>query len=57
MIAQSRVAIEAMRTGLVEELAPSDLTGVENVGVVLEHTVREIGLAQVLPDILCRGEP
>src|ERR1700730_4800563 len=42
--------------GLVEELSPSGLTGVENVGVVLEHPVGEIGLAQILPDVLRRVE-
>ena len=31
---------------------PGFLTGVENVGVGLEHAVGEIGLAQVLPDVL-----
>jgi len=42
--------------GLVEELLPSVLAGIENVGVALEHPVGEIGLAQVLPDVLRRVE-
>jgi hypothetical protein len=40
--------------GLVEELLPSVLAGIENVVVALEHPVGEIGLAQVLPDVFGR---
>src|SRR5215831_13549049 len=43
-------------SGLVDELLPSFLAGIKNVGVGLEHAVGEIGLAQVLPDVLSRVE-
>jgi hypothetical protein len=42
--------------GLVEELLPGVLVGIENVVVALEHPVGEIGLAQVLPDVFDRIE-
>ena len=42
--------------GLVEELLPGFLTGIEKVGIALEDAVGEIGLAQVLPDVLDRIE-
>src|SRR6266705_3974350 len=42
--------------GLVDELSPGVLAGIENVVVALEHPVGEIGLAQVLPDVFSRIE-
>src|SRR6202521_1533607 len=42
--------------GLVEQLLPGVLAGIEYVVVALEHPVGEIGLAQVLPDVFGRIE-
>src|ERR1700674_362725 len=42
--------------GLVEQLLPGFLAGIENVVVAFEHPVGEIGLAQVLPDVFGRIE-
>jgi hypothetical protein len=52
MIAQSRVATEAIRPVSLRSFLPSLLTGIENVGVAPERPVGEIGLAKVLPDVL-----
>src|SRR6266851_4466132 len=41
---------------LGEKFSPSVLAGVEDGGVIREHAVAEIGLAQILPDVLGRVE-
>jgi transposase-like zinc-binding protein/putative transposase len=38
--------------GFGEKFSPGVLAGVEDVGVGREHTVGEIGLSQILPDVL-----
>jgi len=51
-MAQSRAAIEVMRPVSARKFSPGVLAGVEDVGVGREHTVGEIGLSQILPDVL-----
>jgi hypothetical protein len=42
--------------GLGDKFSLSALAGVKDGGVIVEHPVAEIGLAQIPPDVFCRIE-
>ena len=39
-----------------DEVVPGVATGIENIFVGIEDAVREVGLAEILPDVLDRIE-